>query len=102
MTHGRRTAALLAAVAASFLLSSPAQASSGCDPTQPVVCEQGKVVQIVAAGDNTCALTAQGTVYCWAAGNETRQPVTDFSLLLITIGSILVAGGAGLVLISRP
>jgi len=100
---------VLVALAASLLISTPARAETsaraeapGCAPDQPVVCpELGRVVQLVAAGGNTCALTENGTVYCWAAGEPDRRPLTNFPLLLITIGSLLVAGGASLVMISR-
>ena len=59
----------------------------------------GKVVQIVAAGDNTCALTEPGRVYCWTFDDQ--APPAAPPLLLIAFGSFLVAAGLTLVLAAR-
>ena len=63
---------------------------------------QGKVVQLVADGDSTCALTEAGDVYCWGAGAPRRSAPAHNPLLLITVGALLVAGGTTLLMLSRP
>ena len=110
MGAGRRVLAILAVVAAFFLVAAPAWADSAdnCALTgngelycwgraAPVrVRVTGRVVQLAASGDSTCALTEPGEVYCWGAASPARGP--DVSpLLLVTIGSLLIAGGTTLV-----
>jgi len=65
---------------AAVLPAAPARAAQNCTltrggavycdgGTQPVrVAVTGKVVQLAASGDSTCALTEPGEVYCWPAG----------------------------------
>ena len=103
----RRVLAILAVVATLFLAAPAPAKADGCDG----VCRerlvqvglQGKVVQLVADGDSTCALTEAGDVYCWGADAEAPKPSTPAHnpLLLITIGALLVAGGTMLLLLSR-
>jgi hypothetical protein len=111
MAIGRRVTATLATVVVSFLMSQPARAqpaelpSRACAQTagSPVVCRPlGRVVQLVAAGGSTCALTDAGDVYCWAADDPSRQPAPTSPLLLVTLGALLLAGGTTLLLLSRP
>jgi len=101
----RRVLAILAVVATLFLAAPAPAEADGCDG----VCRerlvqvglQGKVVQLVADGDSTCALTEVGDVYCWGADAGTTKPAHS-PLLLITIGALLVAGGTTLLMLSRP
>ena len=100
----RRVLAILAVVATLFLASPAPASADGCDG----VCRErlvqvglrGKVVQLVADGDSTCALTEVGDVYCWGAGADSSKPAHS-PLLLITIGALLVAGGTTLLMLSR-
>jgi hypothetical protein len=107
--------AVAVAVAVLFLVSAPARAdrAPGCTLTArgAVYCARnddapvrvgvaGKVVQLVAAGDSTCALTEPGEVYCWGGGRDNRMPRSP--LLLVALGCLLLAGGSLLVLAGRP
>jgi len=100
----RRVMAILAVVATLFLATPAPAKADGCDG----VCRerlvqvglQGKVVQLVADGDSTCALTEAGDVYCWGADADRPKP-SHSPLLLITIGALLVAGGTTLLMLSR-
>jgi len=111
MGAGRRVLAILVVVAAFFLLAAPASADSANNcaltgngevycwgRTAPVrVPMTGRVVQLAASGDGTCALTEPGEVYCW--GGRVADPVPSVNpLLLVTVGSLLVAGGATLLM----
>jgi hypothetical protein len=104
----RRVLAILAVVATLFLVApAPAEAVS-LAPAKGDGCEgfcrvglQGRVVQLVADGESTCALTEQGDVYCWGAGTPDPYAPGRNPLLLITIGALLVAGGTTLLLLSR-
>lgn len=112
MGAGRRVLAIMAAGAALFLVAAPerAEAADNCTLTgdgevycwggsAPVrVRVTGRVVQLAASGDSTCALTEPGEVYCW--GPRTPSQGTD-PLLLVTFGTLLVAGGLSLVMVSR-
>jgi hypothetical protein len=97
-------------VVATLVLVAPAVAEAraktdGCDG----VCReqlvqvglQGRVVQLVADGDSTCALTEAGDVYCWGAGYPDPYRPGRSPLLLITVGALLVAGGTTLLMLSR-
>lgn len=93
----------------------PAEAAENCTLTrggdvycsgraQPVRIQvTGKVVQLAASGDSTCALTEPGEVFCWAADQEAAaEPGDDDGLgvnplVLISIGLALVGGGFTLV-----
>jgi hypothetical protein len=96
----RRVLAILAVGATLFLVApTPAQADR-CDD----LCKVGldhRVVQLVADGDGTCALTDDGQVYCW--GGDAPDPLAPARtpLLLVTIGALLVAGGTTLLMLSR-
>jgi hypothetical protein len=75
-----------------------------CGGAQPVrVPVSGKVVQLAASGDSTCALTEPGEVYCWPAGETEAEPagggggIALSPLLLISIGLALVGGGCALI-----
>ena len=61
----------------------------------------GRVVQLVADGDGTCALTEAGEVYCWGAKYPDPYRSGANALALVALGSLLVAGGATLLLLSR-
>lgn len=114
MSAGRRVLAILTAVAALFLMAAPALAETGgnCALTgegevycwggsAPVrVRVTGRVVQLAASGDSTCALTEPGEVYCW--GPDAPAPASGADpLLLVTLGTLLVAGGVTLMTVSR-
>jgi hypothetical protein len=116
MMIGRRVWAVLVAVAVSVLLAAPARAErsrpactlSGqgtvyCEgSTTPVrIGVAGRVVQLVAAGDSTCALTEPGAVYCWDASRPPERRAGVNPLLLVAIGTMLLAGGSALLLVSR-
>jgi hypothetical protein len=100
----RRVLAILAVIGTLFLLAPASARADGCDG----VCRdrliqvglQGRVVQLVADGDSTCALTEAGDVYCWGA--DEGAPSGHSPLLLVTIGALLVAGGTTLLMLSRP
>ncbi|WP_433374122.1 hypothetical protein ACQPZX_03275 [Actinoplanes sp. CA-142083] len=97
----RRVMAILAVIAM-FALVGPAPArADGCEGFCRVSLE-GRVVQLVADGESTCALTEDGDVYCWGAGYPDPYAPGRNPLLLITIGALLVAGGATLVMLTRP
>jgi hypothetical protein len=114
MGWGRPVGAIVVAVAVLFLVPAPARADRppGCTLTAQgaVYCDRnddapvrvgvtGKVVQLVAAGDSTCALTEPGEVYCWGGGHGGRIPRSP--LLLVAIGFFLLAAGSILVLAGR-
>lgn len=61
----------------------------------------GKVVQLVADADGTCALTEAGTVYCWSSGDPEPVAAGREPLLLFTIGVLLVTAGITLLMLSR-
>jgi hypothetical protein len=110
MEAGRRVLAILSVIAALFLVAAPAWADSAnnCALTgdgevycwgraAPVrVQVTGRVVQLAASGDSTCALTEPGEVYCWDAADRVSGSGPS-PLLLVTIGTLLVAGGTTLV-----
>jgi hypothetical protein len=111
----RRVLAILAVIAVSALagpapaVAGLALAQAGPAPARADGCEgfcrvslEGRVVQLVADGDNTCALTEDGDVYCWGAGYPDPGAPGRSPLLLITIGALLVAGGVTLVMLTRP
>jgi hypothetical protein len=115
MRFGRRVLAILVAVAALFLVSAPAEADtiSGCTVggQGTVYCPRradspirvgvtGKVVQLVADGDSTCALTEPGDVYCWG-GEQPRYRVNRNPMALVALGSLFLAVGAVLILAGR-
>jgi len=100
----RRVLAILALVAALALAAAPAEAeqcTGYCRDRLVQVGLQGRVVQLVADGDSTCALTEAGDVFCWGADDPDPLPAGHSSLLLVTIGALLVAGGTTLLLLSR-
>jgi hypothetical protein len=107
----RRVLAILAVVAVLGVVglsAGAAPAAAGPDVC-PGFCRErlvevgleGRVVQLVADGDSTCALTERGEVYCWgASAPEPYVPARDV-LLLVAFGSLLVAGGTTMLLVSR-
>jgi hypothetical protein len=105
MWISRRVLAILAVVATLSLIGpAPARAErcdGDCRAGLVQVGLQGRVVQLVADGDSTCALTEAGDVYCWGAGYPDPYRPGHNPLLLVTVGVLLVAGGAGLLLVSR-
>jgi hypothetical protein len=105
MVITRRVMAILAgalALSACALLGTPASAARSDDDRLREIGLDAKVVQLVADGDSTCALTENGEVFCWGAGGTpdpyrpSRSPLT-----LVTAGALLVAGGVALVLVGR-
>ncbi|MFF5080342.1 hypothetical protein ACFY36_25100 [Actinoplanes sp. NPDC000266] len=94
----RRILVILAVAAALTLSAAPASAAD--DQLVEVGLHQ-RVVQLVADGDSTCALTEKGEVYCWGAGYPPHRPAGDTTLLLVAIGALLIAGGASMLLVSR-
>ena len=102
----RRVLAILALAATLSLVSlAPAQAADLCDGDCRArlvqVGLEGRVVQLVANGDSTCALTEAGDVFCWGAGYPDPDRPDHGPLLLVTIGVLLVAGGVTLIMVSR-
>jgi hypothetical protein len=95
----RGVLAILALVAIVFLGAAPALADDRDRLVQ--VGLQGKVVQLVADADGTCALTEAGKVYCWSADYPRAAPAGRDPLLLVTIGALLVAAGTTLLMLSR-
>ncbi|MFF5291770.1 RCC1 domain-containing protein [Paractinoplanes globisporus] len=101
----RRVLAILAVIATLFLVAPAPAVADGCDG----VCRdrlvqvglQGRVVQLVADGESTCALTEAGDVYCWGADYPKPLGPSRSPLLLVTIGALLLAAGTTLLLLSR-
>ncbi|MDY7090025.1 MAG: RCC1 domain-containing protein [Actinomycetota bacterium] len=94
----RRVLAILAVVVALSLAGTPASADRG---GLVEVGLDGKVVQLVADGDSTCALTEDGEVYCWGAGYPGPYRPARNPLLLVVAGVLLIAAGTGLLKLSR-
>jgi hypothetical protein len=97
MAITRRVMAILAVVVASALMAGPARADDG-------LVEVGlgqKVVQLVADGDSTCALTESGEVFCWGAGYPQPYRPGRSPVMLIALGTLLVAGGTTILSLSR-
>jgi hypothetical protein len=100
----RRVLAILALAATFSLGEGPARAEGECTgycPDRLDLGVRGRVVQLVADGDGACALTESGDVYCWGADDPDPYRSAPHPLLLVTIGALLVAGGATLLLVSR-
>ncbi|GIF19555.1 hypothetical protein BJ973_006600 [Actinoplanes tereljensis] len=102
----RRVLAILVVVATLFLVGPPAQAradkcAGDCRARLVQVGLKGRVVQLVADGDSTCALTDAGDVYCWGAGYPESHGPGRSPMVLVAIGALLVAGGATLMMVSR-
>ena len=107
----RRVMAILAVVAALCLgavlpgagpavAGGPDRCTASCRERLVEMGLEGRVVQLVADADSTCALTEQGDVFCWGADPRPYGYGSAF-LLLMAIGSTLIAGGATLLLVSR-
>src|SRR4051812_25205648 len=101
----RRVLAILVVVATLFLVGQPAQAraeecTGDCRTQLVQVGLKGRVVQLVADGDGTCALTDAGDVYCWGVDYPDERPGHN-PMPLVVIGALLIAGGATLLMISR-
>lgn len=105
MVLTRRVMAILAVVAALSLLGgAPATAdtcTAGCRDRLVEMGVEGRVVQLVAHDDGTCALTERGEVVCWGARYPAPYRPWRSSLVLVTIGALLVAGGTTLLTVSR-
>jgi Regulator of chromosome condensation (RCC1) repeat len=102
----RRVLAILAVVATLVLVGPPAAAraeecAGDCQAQLVQVGLKGRVVQLVADGNSTCALTDAGDVYCWGAGYPDPYRPGHSPLLLVTVGALLLAGGVTLVMVSR-
>jgi hypothetical protein len=128
MRLARRVVAVLFTLGGLMVIAPvPAEAAPGCalsrsgrvycpGSTVPVrIPVRGKVVQLTAAGDSTCALTEPGAVYCWAGGLTAPSSARSSAeaaggpdgsgldpLLLTTVGILLVVGGVTLVSVGRP
>ncbi len=89
--------ALLIVMAFLLLGATPANASDGPED----IGVRGRVVQLVADGDNMCALTDAGRVYCWDAGRTTPYVPEPDAMALVALGALLIAGGAMLLLVTR-
>src|SRR3954469_21477008 len=92
----RRVLAILALVAALSAGAGPARAdecAGFCREGLVEVGLDGRVVQLVADGDGTCALTESGAVYCWGSDYPDPYRADRTPLLLVTIGALLVAAG---------
>lgn len=93
------------ALAVTFLLSAqPAQAGECTGDCRDRLVQVGlheKVVQLVADGGSTCALTEGGAVYCWGPAQQQPDPTGRNLLLMLVTGDILIAVGTTLVLVSR-
>lgn len=96
----RRVLAILAVGATLFLVAPTPARADRCDSLCRVGLEH-RVVQLVADGDGTCALTDDGAVYCWGGDSPGPLAPARTPLLLVTIGALLVAGGATLLMVSR-
>ncbi|SNY62495.1 RCC1 domain-containing protein [Paractinoplanes atraurantiacus] len=96
----RRILVILAVAAALTLSAAPASAAGEGDDVVEVGLHQ-RVVQLVADGDRTCALTESGEVYCWGAGRPARRTAGNPTLLLVAIGALMVAAGLSMLLVSR-
>jgi hypothetical protein len=104
MAIARRVLAILALVATLSFGAAPAVAgecTGSCRDRLVQVGLQARVVQLVADGDSTCALTESGNVYCWSADYPDPYAPGRSPLVLVTLGALLLAGGATLLLISR-
>ena len=100
----RRVSAIVSLVAALVLTAGPAEAddcTGDCRARLIQVGVHGRVVQLVADGDSTCALTENGDVYCWGADYPDPYAPGRSPLLLIALGTLLLAGGTTLLLLSR-
>jgi hypothetical protein len=102
----RRVLAILFIVATLALVGPAAaaradQCEGECRAKLVQVGLQGRVVQLVADGDGTCALTDDGEVYCWGADYPDAGLPGRSPLLLVAVGALLLAGGMTLVLLSR-
>lgn len=104
MSITRRVSAIVSLVVALMLTAGPAEADECAGDCRARLIQVGvreRVVQLVADGDSTCALTASGAVYCWGTGYPDPYAPGRSPLFLITIGALLVAGGTTLLLVSR-
>ncbi|MET0416344.1 MAG: RCC1 domain-containing protein [Actinoplanes sp.] len=103
----RRVLAILVVVAAVFFAAAPASAdrseicTENCRDRMVEMGLEGRVVQLVAGSDGTCALTERGQVFCWGASYPDPYAPARSPLVLVTIGALLVAGGTTLLLLSR-
>lgn len=101
----RRVSAIAAALIVGLVLApGPAEAddcTGDCHTSLVRMGLRGRVVQLVADGDGTCALTESGDVYCWGASYPDPYHPGRSPLLLVTIGVLLVAGGVTLLTVSR-
>lgn len=93
--------AILAVVAALSLAAAPAAAEERPPDRFVEVGLADRVVQLVADGDSTCALTEAGEVFCWGAGYPEPYGPGGNPMGLAALGALLVAAGASLLLVSR-
>jgi hypothetical protein len=103
----RRVLAILAVVAVLSIGAPPAAAgraeicTANCRDRMVEMGLEGRVVQLVADGNGTCALTERGEVFCWGASYPDPYAPGRSPLLLVSLGTMLVAGGLALLLVSR-
>ena len=103
----RRVVAILAVVAVLSIGAPPAAAgrvelcTANCRDRMVQMGLDGRVVQLVADGNGTCALTERGQVFCWGASYPDPYAPGRSPLLLVSVGTMLVAAGLALLLVSR-
>ncbi len=103
----RRVLAILAVVAVLSIGIPPAAASrseictANCQDRLVEMGLEGRVVQLVANGNGTCALTERGEVFCWGASYPDPYAPGRSPLVLFPLGAVLVAGGVTLLVLSR-
>jgi hypothetical protein len=103
----RRVLGILAVVAVLSIGSPPAAAgraelcTANCRDRMVQMGLDGRVVQLVADGNGTCALTERGQVFCWGASYPDPYAPGRSPLVLFPLGALLVAGGVTLLVLSR-
>ena len=103
----RRGLAILAVVAVLLIGAPPAAAgraelcTAKCQDRLVEMGLKGRVVQLVADGNGTCALTERGEVFCWGASYPEPYEPGRSPLFFVSLGTMLVAAGLTLLLVSR-
>src|SRR5687768_14294474 len=102
----RRVLGILAVVAVLSIGSAPVAAgaelcTANCRDRMVQMGLDGRVVQLVANGNGTCALTERGQVFCWGASYPDPYAPGRSPLLLVSAGTMLIGVGLALLLVSR-